>query len=800
MTTSKYQKAIYNEIEFGTHNICVNAVAGSGKTTTSVNALSLIPSNSQSVFLAFNKAIVEELKTRVSSPNVEIKTLHSAGFQVLMRTYRSKLNNYKYRKFLNDSIFLLTKEITIDTNAEDVNQYKNRVLKLIDLARVNLAYDKNVIEAIADKHEIDVEFDEIEVAQKLMQWGQNVYKEVDFTDMIWMPVVKDLKIQQYDFVFVDEAQDLNNCQRELMLKMIKPNGGRFIAVGDPKQCQPKGSKVLMAESLIYKNIEDILPGDKVVTFTSKGSVFRGLNDSKYSEVVEAVAKRSVEEPIIKIITEKGKVSKYTYNHICLACLDNSKEDIKQYQVLYLMEKEGKFRIGTCKLWKSTGFGFSERVRAEKAERGWILKIYKNRTQAFIDEQYYSYVYQIPQLIFQDNNNLINYDQGELNKLWANLSENIELKAKALQLLKLFDKYYNYPIYENKYTNKCKKSLSVGVITEIYACNLFPEIFDVITLGEDRFEEEKNINRKINVLNRENRYERIINIEKELYEGEVYSLQISNDKNYISDNILTHNCINGFAGADIESFDKLRKMPNTIELPLSVCYRCGKKIIESAKLIVPYIEANETAIDGEVKTVTDLTEVTESDMILCRVSAPLVSVCMKFIAHGKPAYVKGKEIGSNLINLIKKTKQDDLMLMFDMLANELYKVALKISKKEGVSVDEAKDDYAYIALADKIECLRILSFGCSNSKDLMYRIEELFKDNSKGICLSTCHKSKGLEADNVYVIAPDKLPLKRCMNVEWKAEQEMNLLYVSITRAKKTLNWVDCDIDKLKVTK
>lgn len=495
MTTSKYQKAIYNEIEFGTHNICVNAVAGSGKTTTSVNALNLIPSNAQSVFLAFNKAIVEELKTRVSSPNAEIKTLHSAGFQVLMRTYRSKLNNYKYRKFLNDSIFLLTKEITIDTNAEDINQYKNRVLKLVDLARVNLAYEKNVIEAIADKHEIDVEFDEIEVAQKLMQWGQNVYKEVDFTDMIWMPVVKDLKIQQYDFVFVDEAQDLNNCQRELMLKMIKPNGGRFIAVGDPKQS-----------------------------------------------------------------------------------------------------------------------------------------------------------------------------------------------------------------------------------------------------------------------------------------------------------------INGFCGADIESFNKLANLPNTVTLPLSVCYRCGKNIIESAKSIVPYIEANETSINGEVRTVTDLTEVTESDMILCRISAPLVSVCMKFIAHGKPAYVKGKEIGSSLINLIKKTKQDDLMLMFDMLANELYKVALKISKKEGVSVDEAKDDYAYIALTDKIECLRILSFGCSNSKDLMYRIEELFKDNSKGICLSTCHKSKGLEADNVYVIAPDKLPLKRCMNVEWKAEQEMNLKYVTITRAKKVLNWVDCDIDKIKVVK
>ena len=48
----------------------------------------------------------------------------------------------------------------------------------------------------------------------------------------------------------------------------------------------------------------------------------------------------------------------------------------------------------------------------------------------------------------------------------------------------------------------------------------------------------------------------------------------------------------------------------------------------------------------------------------------------------------------------------------------------------------------------------------------------------GICCSTIHKSKGLEGYRVFIIALDKLPLKRCMNVEWKKEQEMNLKYVA----------------------
>ena len=111
---SVYQQEIYNWILTGTGNATVNAVAGSGKSTTIVNALDLIPKNDTKVFLAFNKAIVEELKVKVKAPNVDIKTLHSAGFSAMMFTYKSKLKTYKYKKFLNDSLYLLSTKVTID--------------------------------------------------------------------------------------------------------------------------------------------------------------------------------------------------------------------------------------------------------------------------------------------------------------------------------------------------------------------------------------------------------------------------------------------------------------------------------------------------------------------------------------------------------------------------------------------------------------------------------------------------------------------------------------------------------------
>jgi DNA helicase-2/ATP-dependent DNA helicase PcrA len=49
--------------------------------------------------------------------------------------------------------------------------------------------------------------------------------------MIWLPVIHDAKVWQYDRVFIDETQDLNQAQIKLALKACK-KGGRICAVGD----------------------------------------------------------------------------------------------------------------------------------------------------------------------------------------------------------------------------------------------------------------------------------------------------------------------------------------------------------------------------------------------------------------------------------------------------------------------------------------------------------------------------------------------------------------------------------------
>ncbi|MDX2241376.1 MAG: UvrD-helicase domain-containing protein [Leptolyngbyaceae cyanobacterium bins.302] len=81
-------------------------------------------------------------------------------------------------------------------------------------------------------------------------------------------------------------------------------------------------------------------------------------------------------------------------------------------------------------------------------------------------------------------------------------------------------------------------------------------------------------------------------------------------------------IYGFAGADCESFNRIKETLQAQELPLSICYRCPVKVLELAKKLVPQIEGAPDAPDGIVETIKEskLPEVVkEGDLILCRLT-------------------------------------------------------------------------------------------------------------------------------------------------------------------------------------
>jgi superfamily I DNA/RNA helicase len=93
-----------------------------------------------------------------------------------------------------------------------------------------------------DEHEDRSNFNVEELVRQGVNWTvyciklglQKVEEVIDFEDMIYVVLAKNLRMWQYDVVLVDECQDINPTRRALVRKMMRV-GGRAIFVGDPRQ-------------------------------------------------------------------------------------------------------------------------------------------------------------------------------------------------------------------------------------------------------------------------------------------------------------------------------------------------------------------------------------------------------------------------------------------------------------------------------------------------------------------------------------------------------------------------------------
>ena len=238
MQYSNYQINIFNEIQNSRNNLAINAVAGSGKTTTIVEACKRLKLSEKDVkFLAFNKSIADELSYKLKGL-ADVGTLHKFGFAVLRRIFKGiKVDERKWNVYLKENVYSLSNEVTVDTQMSDVYTFIANTLKIFNLCRINLVQhgDMGTISDIADSYGIETYFDEVSVANKLLANAYTMPSDmvIDFTDMIVLPLSYRSRIWHYKYVFVDECQDLSTAQRELMLEAAK--GGRFVAVGDRNQ-------------------------------------------------------------------------------------------------------------------------------------------------------------------------------------------------------------------------------------------------------------------------------------------------------------------------------------------------------------------------------------------------------------------------------------------------------------------------------------------------------------------------------------------------------------------------------------
>ena len=246
-------------------------------------------------------------------------------------------------------------------------------------------------------------------------------------------------------------------------------------------------------------------------------------------------------------------------------------------------------------------------------------------------------------------------------------------------------------------------------------------------------------------------------------------------------------IYGFCGATHDAIYLIERDFAAIRLPLTVSYRCARKIIIEAQRIVPDIEAADGAEDGQIlhQTLNEaLPRLTNRDAILCRNVAPLVSLLFKLIARNVPAKVLGRDFATNLISLVKNMRASDIdRLQFRLSVWAAREIARYTAKGEEQKADGIEDRVACInAVIDNLPEDEYTIQG------LTVKIEGLFSDENGVLMLSTVHKAKGREWDTVAVLDPWRMP-SRWARQDWQQRQEQNLIYVCQTRARKTLMYL-----------
>ena len=388
----------------------------------------------------FDELCVKYKVENVSSKNVSFRTIHSEVYAALQamgvtiniaesdelsRYLAEACRYYKVSSIMGNGKALTKEElgdieciVAYYRNRLDNNKFNHPLMKEYNL-------NEMLLEAVVER------YNQLKALNRVQDFE-------DLEDMLYkayptLPNVLNFIKSRYDYVFVDEFQDTSQLQYGILEPYFKSAEG-FIAIGDDDQCIVEGSKIKTEKGI--KNIEDVVVGDKVLS---------GIGHSKtaYKEV-ENVSKKQINDSIYKVTTKSGKVLKATGEHIAFARL----VPLDDVYYVYLMYREDiGFRIGRTSGVRAGARqkkrnGIEIRCIQEKAEKIWIIDSFDNLKESIYYENYYSYLYGIPQYVFEDSTGK-DLQSLDLDKI-KELHKNLNTMEKGYKLLSDIDCSFDKP--------------------------------------------------------------------------------------------------------------------------------------------------------------------------------------------------------------------------------------------------------------------------------------------------------------------------------------------------------------------
>lgn len=243
------QQAIYTAWTGTKKSLMIDALAGTGKTTTLVGLSEVMEQGKkeETLVLVFNKKNKEEMAAKFPR-RYDVMTLSGLGYRALSRGLNRKLQlnsdkNAAILKSLLDGVpkESLPREIWSDTMAlvstaktagyvpEDWTDKLHPLVSDIDADELFESWcDERFITPSPELFNL--------VRQVLSESIRRGLDEavIDFDDMIYLSVLGAGAYRRYPVVLVDEAQDLSRLNH-LQLKKSLDFLGRLVVVGDPRQ-------------------------------------------------------------------------------------------------------------------------------------------------------------------------------------------------------------------------------------------------------------------------------------------------------------------------------------------------------------------------------------------------------------------------------------------------------------------------------------------------------------------------------------------------------------------------------------
>jgi len=219
-----------------TGNIKINAIAGSGKTTTVIEYAATRPPESKILYLAFNKSVKTEASKRFAAKglnNVKVETAHSLAYQHIIpgSKYRIKQDNYKSHEIAG----FLGIKMSGDKHNEFV--ISNHILKFIsyfcnsDKERVQ---DLNYLDAVFDPkaRKFVKTFHSFIEKQTRVILGKMDSAAIEITHDFYLKKFQlSAPVLAYDYILFDEGQDASAAMLDVFLKQPATK----VIVGDTNQ-------------------------------------------------------------------------------------------------------------------------------------------------------------------------------------------------------------------------------------------------------------------------------------------------------------------------------------------------------------------------------------------------------------------------------------------------------------------------------------------------------------------------------------------------------------------------------------